>query len=186
MADLSRLLLTTDVVRVSIKVYLASFVLSLKLTLPVVDLYPVQPTSHQSHSSIDLTQGVNGDFDGPKLQQWDTNQMSGDSNTARSDASRDSSWWRPKRRGRHDGDIHGHHKEAMLTPPTSHPDPHPHNSGSLSPNRQTTSGKIKNFFKRKPRGHDDQGKQLSSFGSSSQLRTPPTSDVGHSVHSGDD
>jgi hypothetical protein len=183
MADLSRLLLTTGVARVSTKVHPASFVSLLKLTLSVVDLYPVQRTSHQSHSSIDLTQAINGDFDGPKLQQWDTNQMSGDSNAAQSDASRDSSWWRPKRRGRHDGDLYGHHKEAMLTPPTSHPDPHPHNSGSLSPNRQTTSGKIKSFFKRKPRSNEEQGKQLSSFGSSSQLRTPPTSDMGHSVHS---
>jgi hypothetical protein len=150
----------------------------------------VQQSSHHSHSSIDLTQGNgNGNLDGPKLQKWDTNQLSGDSSATRSDASRDSSWWRQmssKRRprdGRHDVDFHGQHRETMLTPPTSHPDSHVHGTESLSLSRQTTSGKIKSFFKRKPRGHEEQGKQLSSFSSSSQLRTPPTSDLGRSVHS---
>ncbi|KAJ8115606.1 hypothetical protein OPT61_g2787 [Boeremia exigua] len=157
----------------------------------VVELYPVQQSSPQSHSEIDLSQGANGNLEGSKLQHWDSNKMSGESGATRSDISRDSSWWRQmstKRRttrdarnGDHDAECPP--REAMLNAPTSHPDPNAHTSGGLSPGRKHTSGRFKSFFKRKPR-HEEQGKQLSSFGSSSQLRTtPPASDQGRSLHS---
>ena len=159
---------------------------------PVVELYPVQQSSSQSHSEIDLSQGANGNLEGSKLQQWESNKMSGESGATRSDLSRDSSWWRQmssKRRTTRDARNGDHEvpypsKEAMLNPPTSHPDPNAHSSTGLSPSRKNTTGRFKNFFKRKPKGHEEQGKQLSSFGSSSQLRTtPPTSDQGRSVNS---
>lgn len=56
-----------------------------------------------------------------------------------------------------------------------------------SPGRKTTTtGKIMSFFKRKPNSQKEQPeKQLSSFGSSSQLRTPQTSDPGRSLNSDD-
>jgi len=160
----------------------------------VVELYPVQQSSPQSHSEIDLTQGANGDLDGTKLQHWESNKISGESGATRSDLSRDSSWWRQmssKRRTTRDprnGD-HDHpypSRDPMLTAPTSHPDPDLNSAGGLSPGRKHTTGRFKSFFKRKPRGHEEHGKTLSSFGSSSQLRTtPPASDQGRSLNGED-
>ncbi|KAF3045622.1 3',5'-cyclic-nucleotide phosphodiesterase [Didymella heteroderae] len=158
----------------------------------VVELYPVQQSSPQSHSEIDLSQGANGNLEGSKLQQWESNKMSGESGATRSDLSRDSSWWRQmssKRRTMRDPrngdhDVPCPPKESMLNAPTSHPDSSPHSAGGLSPSRKNTTGRFKNFFKRKPKGHEEQGKQLSSFGSSSQLRTTPAnSDQGRSLNS---
>ena len=158
----------------------------------VVELYPVQQSSPQSHSEIDLSQGANGNLEGSKLQQWDSNKMSGESGATRSDLSRDSSWWRQmssKRRTTRDArngdhDVPCQPRESMLNAPTSHPDSNAHLPTGLSPGRKNTTGRFKSFFKRKPRGQDEQGKQLSSFGSSSQLRTtPPTSDPGRSLNS---
>lgn len=54
-----------------------------------------------------------------------------------------------------------------------------------SPGRKTTTGKIMSFFKRKPNSQKEPEKQLSSFGSSSQLRTPQISDPGRSLNSDD-
>lgn len=168
--------------------------MSSKLTPPVVELYPVQQSSPQSHSEIDLSQGANGNLEGSKLQQWDSNKMSGESGATRSDLSRDSSWWRQmssKRRTTRDtrngdNDASCPPKESMLNAPTSHPDSHGPASAGLSPGRKNTSGRFKNFFKRKPKGHEEHGKQLSSFGSSSQLRTtPPASDQGRSLNNDD-
>lgn len=81
-----------------------------------------------------------------------------------------------------DTDGRSQPKETTLDAAPSHPDSC---AGSpSSPGRKTTTGKIKSFFKRKPR-QEEQHKQLSSFGSSSQLRTPPTSDPGQSLNSDD-
>ncbi|KAF1841503.1 HD-domain/PDEase-like protein [Cucurbitaria berberidis CBS 394.84] len=160
----------------------------------VVNLYPVPQPSSQSHSSqVDLSHPTNGNFDGSKMPQWDNNKMSGDSNATRSDASRNSSWWRQmsSRRGTRDvrnGDADGRasHKEGMLDTFPSNTDSTTTSPTSTSPGRKTTSGKIKNFFKRKPSGsHKEHDKQLSSYGSSSQLRTPQTSDPGRSLNSDD-
>ncbi|KAF2625832.1 HD-domain/PDEase-like protein [Macroventuria anomochaeta] len=160
----------------------------------VVELYPVQQSSSQSHSEIDLLQGTNSNLEGSKLQHWDSNKMSGESGATQSDLSRDSSWWRQmssKRRTTRDArngdhDVPYPPKESMLNPPTSHPDSNAHSQTGLSPGRKNTTGRFKSFFKRKPKGQEEQGKQLSSFGSSSQLRTtPPTSDQGRSFNSDD-
>lgn len=144
-----------------------------ELTYLVVELYPVQQSSPQSHSEIDLSQGANGNLEGADLQQWDSNKMSGESGATRSDLSRDSSWWRQmssKRRTTRDPrngdhDVPYAPKESMLNPPTSHPDSNSHPSTGLSPGRKHTTGRFKSFFKRKPR-QEEHGKQLSSFGSS--------------------
>jgi 3',5'-cyclic-nucleotide phosphodiesterase len=159
-----------------------------------LDPFPVQQPSSQSHSQVDLSQSANGNYDGSKLQQWDTtNKLSADSNVTRSDASRDSSWWRhvsTKRRARdvRNGDADGRvpPKEVMpdsLAPPNS--DSTTTSPTCSSPGRKTTTGKIMSFFKRKPNSHKEPEKQLSSFGSSSQLRTPQTSDPGRSLNSDD-
>lgn len=120
--------------------------------------------------------------------------MSGESGATRSDLSRDSSWWRQmssKRRTTRDArngdyDVPYPSKESMLNAPTSHPDPNVYSGTGLSPGRKNTTGRFKSFFKRKPRGQEEQGKHLSSFGSSSQLRTtPPTSDQCRSLNSDD-
>ena len=159
---------------------------------PVVELYPVQQSSPQSHSEVDLSQGANGNLESSKLQKWESNKMSGESGATRSDMSRDSSWWRQmssKRRTTRDtrnGDHDTPPKESMLNAPTSHPDSHAHSPTGLSPGKKHSTGRFKSFFKRKPKGQEEQGKQLSSFGSSSQLRTtPPTSDQGQSLNSDD-
>ncbi|XPS71402.1 3',5'-cyclic-nucleotide phosphodiesterase [Ascochyta lentis] len=161
----------------------------------VVELYPVQQSSPQSHSEVDLSQGANGNLEGSKLQKWESNKMSGESGATRSDLSRDSSWWRQmssKRRTTRDArncdqDVPCPPKESMLSAPTSHPgDFTAHASTGLSPGRKHSTGRFKSFFKRKPKGQEEHGKQLSSFGSSSQLRTtPPTSDQGRSLNSDD-
>lgn len=155
----------------------------------VADLYPLPQPSSQSHSQVDLSHTANGNLDGSKLQQWESNKMSGDSNLTRADGSRNSSWWRQMstRRGTRDvrnGDSDGraHHKEAMVDTSASNTDST--TTSPSSPGRMTTTGKIKSFFKRRPR-QEEQHKQLSSFGSSSQLRTPPTSDPGRSLTSDD-
>lgn len=149
-----------------------------------------QPSS-QSHSQVDLTHTANGNLDGSKLQQWESNKVSGDSNATRSDMSRNSSWWRqmstrrPTRDTRNgDADHRAHPKDSLLDTAPSNTDSNTTSPTCSSPGRKTTTGKIKNFFKRKPR-QEEQPKQLSSFGSSSQLRTPPTSDPGRSLNSDD-
>lgn len=154
-------------------------------------LYPLPQPSPQSHSEVDLTQSSNGNLDGSKIQQWESNKNSADSHLARSDVSRNSSWWRQRgsRRGGREtrngeADGHGPYKESTIESTTSHPDSAASSPTHASPGRMTTTDKIKSFFKRKPR-QDDQEKQLSSFGSSSQLRTPPTSDPGRSLNSDD-
>lgn len=154
----------------------------------IVDHYPMPQPSPQSHSQVDLSHTVNGNLDGSKLQPWDNNKTSADSNITRSDISRDSSWWRQmgsRRRTRDtrngDTEIRLHPKDNMLDSPVSNSDSTATSPVGTSPGRLTTTGKIKSFFKRKPSSsHKDHEKQLSSFGSSSQLRTPPTSDPGRS------
>ncbi|KAH7078324.1 hypothetical protein FB567DRAFT_132558 [Paraphoma chrysanthemicola] len=157
------------------------------------NLYPMPQPSSQSHSQVDLTHTANGNLDGSKLQQWDTNKLSGDSSATRSDISRNSSWWRQMstrrstrdtRNGDSDGRTHQNNKEAILDTAPSNTDSTATSPNCPSPGRMTTTGKIKSFFKRKPREHEPH-KQLSSFGSSSQLRTPPTSDPGRSLNSDD-
>jgi len=141
-----------------------------------------------------LSQTANGNLDGSKLQQWDMhNKLSADSNATRSDASRDSSWWRQvssRRRTRdvRNGDTDGRAplKEVApdsLAPPNA--DSPTASPTCSSPGRKTTTGKIMSFFKRKPNSQREPEKQLSSFGSSSQLRTPQTSDPGRSLNSDD-
>jgi len=115
--------------------------------------------------------------------------MSGDSNVTRSDGSRNPSWWRQMSSRRSPRDIRNGETDCRIQPKETMPDSALSNTESTaaspaSPGRKTTTGKIKSFFKRKPR-HEEQHKQLSSFGSSSQLRTPPTSDPGRSLNSDD-
>ncbi|RAR05398.1 HD-domain/PDEase-like protein [Stemphylium lycopersici] len=159
-----------------------------------LDPYPAQQPTSQSHSQVDLSQTANGNLDGSKLQPWDMhNKLSADSNATRSDASRDSSWWRQvssRRRTRdvRNGDTDGRAplKEVApdsLAPPNA--DSPTASPTCSSPGRKTTTGKIISFFKRKPNNQREPEKQLSSFGSSSQLRTPQTSDPGRSLNSDD-
>jgi hypothetical protein len=159
------------------------------------NLFPVPHAPSQSHSEVDLSQTANGNMDGPKSQQWEDNKTSGDSNISRSDASRDSSrrseWWRQmssRRRTRDlrngEADARGQQKEMMLDPTHSNTASDTTSPTMPSPGRSRT-GKLKNFFKWKPKNNTDDEKQLSSFGSSSHLRTPPTSDPGHSANSDD-
>ncbi|KAF2007365.1 HD-domain/PDEase-like protein [Amniculicola lignicola CBS 123094] len=158
-------------------------------------LYPVPNVPSQSHSQVDLTHNSNGNLDGSKVQHWDT-KVSGDSTMSRSDASRDggrrSEWWRQmssRRRTRDlrngDADSRGQQKEIALIPTMSNSTSSATSPTLPSPGRTSRTGKLKSFFRRKNRSDDEQEKQLSSFGSSSQLRTPPTSDPGVSVHSDD-
>lgn len=153
----------------------------------VINLYPMPQPSSQSHSQVDLSHTANGNLDGSKLGPWDNSKMSAESNTARSEESRDSSWWRQmstRRRPRDvrngDAECRVQPKEPMLDTTLSNTDS---NTTMPSPGKRTTSVKIKSFFKRKPSGQKEQQKQLSSYGSSSQLRTPPTSDPGQSLSS---
>lgn len=156
----------------------------------VVNLYPLPQPSSQSHSQVDLSHTANGNLDGSKLQQWESNKVSGDSNMTRSDVSRNSSWWRQMSTRRSTRDTrNGHtdgrtHQQDLLDTPSSNTDSAATSPTATSPGRRTTTGKIKDFFKRKPK-HDEQQKQLSSFGSSSQLRTPATSDPSRSLNSDD-
>ena len=160
------------------------------------NLYPVPRIPSQSHSEVDLTHPTNGNLDGSKMQQWDGSKMSGDSTISRSDASRESGrrseWWRQmssRRRTRdvRNGDADGRppQKEMLLDPSMSNSTSTVPSPTSLSPGRSSKTGKLKNFFRRKPKDSNEQEKQLSSFGSSSHLRTPPTSDPGQSLNSDD-
>lgn len=157
------------------------------------NLFPVPRAPSQSHSEVDLTHSANGNLDGPKLQQWDP-KMTGDANVSRTDGSRDvhkkPGWWRhmsssmrPKdvRNGEHEG--HSHEKNLHLEPTLSNPTSDATSPTPSSPGRPSRTGKLKSFFKRRPRNSSEQDKQLSSYGSSSQLRTPPTSDPGRSLNS---
>lgn len=164
---------------------------SLTNSEPDVNLYPMPQPSSQSHSQVDLSHTANGNFDGSKLQHWDSSKISGDSNMTRSDASRNSSWWRQMStrrttRDTRNGDTEGKasHKETTLDTTPSNTTSTTTSPTIPSPDRKTTTGKIKSFFKRKPR-HEEQPKQLSSFGSSSQLRTPPTRDPSRSLNGED-
>jgi len=152
-----------------------------------VSLYPLPQPPPQSHSHVDLLHSANGSFDGSKLAQWEDAKLSADSNTTHLNATRDSNWWRQmstRRRTREarNGEVEGRgrSKEPTLETSLSNTDS---NGTAASPGKRTTSGKIKSFFKRKPSGHREQPKQLSSYRSSSQLRTPLTSDPGHSLSS---
>ncbi|KAF2021772.1 HD-domain/PDEase-like protein [Aaosphaeria arxii CBS 175.79] len=161
------------------------------------ELFPMpHHPSSQSHSEVDLSHPMNGNLDGSKGQPWDATKLSGDSNMSRSDVSRDagrkSEWWRQmssRRRTREvrngDADARGQQKETTPEPvscSSASGAPSPTSPGS---GRNSRTDKLKSFFKRKPRNSSDHEKQLSSFGSSSQLRTPPTSDPGRSVNSDD-
>ncbi|KAF2192788.1 HD-domain/PDEase-like protein [Zopfia rhizophila CBS 207.26] len=161
---------------------------------PATNLFPVPHPPSQSHSEVDLSHTANGNLDDSKLHQWDTTRVNADSNLTRSDASRDTSrkseWWRQmssRRRTRDlrngDCDARGQPKEMMLDPTLSNSTSNATSPTLPSPGRGSRTGKLKSFFRRKPRNNNDQEKQLSSFGSSSQLRTPPTSDPGHSLNS---
>ncbi|KAF2691942.1 HD-domain/PDEase-like protein [Lentithecium fluviatile CBS 122367] len=158
------------------------------------NLFPIPRAPSQSHSEVDLSHTANGNLDGSKLQHWESNKLSGDSTVSRSDGSRDShrkpGWWRQMSSTRRPKDVRngdrealGHHKETNLEPTLSNPTSDAASPTPSSPGRISRTGKLKSFFKRKPRNSNEQEKQLSSFGSSSQLRTPPTSDPGRSLNS---
>ncbi|KAF2476246.1 HD-domain/PDEase-like protein [Lindgomyces ingoldianus] len=160
------------------------------------NLFPMPHPPSQSHSEVDLSHAPNGNLDGSKLHQWESAKLSGDSNVSQSNASRETSrrseWWRQMSSRRRTKDfrngetnIHGQQKEMNLDQTISNTTSNATSPTSLSPGKSSRTGKLKNFFKRKPRNSDEQEKQLSSFGSSSQLRTPPTSDPGISVNSDD-
>ncbi|KAF2741374.1 HD-domain/PDEase-like protein [Polyplosphaeria fusca] len=164
-----------------------------------VTLFPAPhpPPSHR-RSDLDLAQSANGNLDGSKNSHWDETKVDGERHESRSDGSRDmnrkSEWWRQmssRRRTRDmrngDTDARGQNKEMMLDPTTSNSTSTATSPTSPSHGRTSRTDKLKSFFKRKPKNSDEQQeKQLSSFGSSSQLRTtPPTSDPGMSVNSDD-
>lgn len=156
--------------------------------------FPIPRDPSQSHSEVDLSSTANGNLDGAKLQQWDTSKLSGDSTVLKSDGSRDThrkpGWWRqmsttkrPRDLRNGDHEVSVHHKDTNLEPTLSNPTSDATSPTPSSPGRASRTGKLKSFFKRKPRNSSEQEKQLSSFGSSSQLRTPPTSDPGRSLNS---
>lgn len=162
--------------------------------LTVSNLYPMPQPSSQCHSQVDLSHPSNGNLDGSKLSQWDNHRADGDGNAMRPDGTRDLSWWRQMSTRRRniradvrngDVNVRAHNKEIALDYPTSSHELNPPPPGYTATDRRTTSGKIRSFFKRKPKGHDDPEKQSSSIGSSSQLQTPPTSDPGRSLNSDD-
>ncbi|KAF2270969.1 HD-domain/PDEase-like protein [Lojkania enalia] len=163
-----------------------------------MNLFPSpHPPPSQSHSEVDLSHTANGHLDDPKTRSWEATKMSAESNVSRSDGSKDASrrseWWRQmssrrKMRDLRNGntDARGQLKETILDPSISNTTSDATSSACVSPNKTSRTDKLKNFFKRKPRTSDEQDKQLSSYGSSSQLRTtPPTSDPGVSVNSDD-
>lgn len=162
---------------------------------PASNLSPLPHSSAQSHSEVNLSHTANGMSSSPKPIRWDSTKVSDDSNITRSDTSHDSprrsEWWRQLSRrrtrdlGDGDTDARGQQKELTLAQTTSNPPPDATSPTSSSPGKPRRTGKIMTFFKRKPRNSDDSEKQLSSFGSSSQLRTPQTSDPGVSVNSDD-
>ncbi|KAF2867266.1 hypothetical protein BDV95DRAFT_503420 [Massariosphaeria phaeospora] len=156
---------------------------------------PHMPPS-QSHSELDLSHAANGNLDGSKTQQWEVSKVSADSTLSRPDALHDSTrkseWWRQmgsRRRTRDfrngDADARGQHKETMLTPTVSNTMPDGTSPTAASPAKNSRTGKLMSLFRWKPRSSNDQERQLSSFGSSSQLRTPPISDPGRSLNSDD-
>jgi 3',5'-cyclic-nucleotide phosphodiesterase len=161
---------------------------------PATNLYPLPHPSSQSHSEVDLTHTVNGSSDGPKASPWEANKYP-DSQATRSDAFRESGrkseWWRLTSRRRakdqrnRDADMRGQEKDVTLDPSILQSNTEAISPTSASQCRNSKTEKLKTFFKRKQRSSDDQEKQLSSFGSSSQLRTPPTSDPGRSINSDD-
>ncbi|KAF9735487.1 cyclic nucleotide phosphodiesterase [Paraphaeosphaeria minitans] len=148
------------------------------------NMFPVPHPSSQSHSEVDLSTTANGNYDGSKMQTWESNKLSNDSNNSRSDASRDihrrSEWWRPARKqrdNRNGGSTTPKQQQAaMLDPAAANTMLDP----STSPGKSSRTGKLKSFFRRKSGRAADSDKQLSSHGSSSQL---PTSDPGRSVNS---
>jgi 3',5'-cyclic-nucleotide phosphodiesterase len=159
------------------------------------NLHPLPHLASQSQSEVDLCHTVNGAADGSKPAQWDATNHTADSHVSRPDTFRDSSrrseWWRlsSRRRTRDvrngDTDTGGQQKEVVLDPSMLQANADATSPTSSSPCRNSKTEKLKTFFKRKAKNNDDQEKQLSSFGSSSQLRTPPTSDPGRSVNSDD-
>ncbi|KAH7126763.1 hypothetical protein B0J11DRAFT_432433 [Dendryphion nanum] len=158
-------------------------------------LYPVPHPSSQCQSEVDLSHTANGNLDGSKTSQWDTAKVSADSNVSRSDTSRDSNrrseWWRQMSSRRRTRDLRNGETDARGQQKDSIPDLPDHlttinaTTPPSPPRQNSRTEKLKSFFKRKPRNSNEQEKQLSSFGSSSQLRTPPTSDPGRSVNSDD-
>ncbi|KAL1613000.1 3',5'-cyclic-nucleotide phosphodiesterase [Paraconiothyrium brasiliense] len=152
------------------------------------NLFPVPHPSSQSHSEVDLSATTNGNYDGSKMQTWESNKLSNDSTMSRSDASRDihrrSEWWRParKQRDHRNGgfEMPNQQQNAMLDPTTTNTTLDPSCPTATSPGRTSRTGKLKSFFRRKSGRAADSEKQLSSHGSSSQL---PTSDPGRSVNS---
>ncbi|KAF2440699.1 HD-domain/PDEase-like protein [Karstenula rhodostoma CBS 690.94] len=152
------------------------------------NMFPVPHPSSQSHSEVDLSATTNGNYDGSKMQTWESNKLSNDSNVSRSDASRDihrrSEWWRPARKQRDHrnggSDTPKQQQSAMLDPAVINTTLDPNFHTSTSPGKTSRTGKFKSFFRRKSARAADSEKQLSSHGSSSQL---PTSDPGRSVNS---
>jgi hypothetical protein len=152
------------------------------------NMFPPPHPSSQRHSEVDLSTGANGNYDGSKMQTWESNKLSNDSNMSRSEASRDthrrSEWWRPVRRQRDyrngGSETPTQQQTAMLDPTTINTTLDPNVPTTTSPGRTSRTGKLKSFFRRKSGRAADSEKQLSSHGSSSQL---PTSDPGRSVNS---
>lgn len=152
------------------------------------NMFPVPHPSSQSHSEVDLSTTANGNYDGSKMQPWESNKLSNDSNMSRSDTSRDihrrSEWWRPARKQRDHrnggSETPKQQQSTMLDPAVANTTLDPNHSASTSPGKTSRTGKLKSFFRRKSGRAADSEKQLSSHGSSSQL---PTSDPGRSVNS---
>lgn len=152
------------------------------------NLFPVPHPPSQSHSEVDLSVTANGNYDGSKMQTWESNKLSNDSNMSRSEESRDthrrSEWWRPtrKQRDHRNGGYEAPNQQhsAMLDPSAIDSTLDPNCPPATSPGRSSRTGKLKSFFRRKSGRATDQEKQLSSHGSSSQLRN---SDPGRSLNS---
>jgi hypothetical protein len=152
------------------------------------NMFPPPHPSSQRHSEVDLSTGANGNYDGSKMQTWESNKLSNDSTVSRSDGTRDtnrrSEWWRPVRRQRDyrngGSETPTQQQTTMLDPTTINTTLDPNVPTTTSPGRTSRTGKLKSFFRRKSGRANDSEKQLSSHGSSSQL---PTSDPGRSVNS---
>lgn len=152
------------------------------------NLFPVPHPPSQSHSEVDLSVTANGNYDGSKMQAWETNKFSNDNNISRSDGSRDqhrrSEWWRPTRKQRDhrngDYDAPNQQPSSSLDPASLNATIDSNSPTASSPGRTSRTGKLKSFFRRKSGRTADQEKQLSSHGSSSQL---PPSDPGRSINS---
>jgi hypothetical protein len=161
---------------------------------PAINLFPMPHPSSRGHSEVDLSVTTDGNLGGSRAQQWDETKLGADNHTSRPDPSHDSNrrsgWWRPMSSRQRTRDLKpggietpAPHRETLLEPAV--PNTSSNATSPVSSGKASRTGKLKNFFKRKPRNSDEHDKQLSSFGSSSHLRTPPTSDPGHSVHSDD-